>query len=211
MILDELMPKYDVVERHETVVRAPATAVFAAVRSADLASGFVPKLLLTLRALPAALLSPSAGLGEIKRRWRRADGQRLRLADFEQQGFRVVAEHAPSELVIGLLGQFWTTRPSVCADVSVETFASGPTTGLALAGWNFTAIAGDERTCELRTETRVLCAPDARRAFLLYWFLIRPGSGLIRRAMLSAIKCEAETSERDGANAFALPIESGRA
>jgi hypothetical protein len=196
MILDELMPRYDVVERHETVVHATASTVFAAIRTADLASGFIPRLLLTLRALPAVLLSPRAGLENIKRRWRRADGRRVLLSGFEQQGFRVVAEQAPSELVIGLLGRFWTPRGSICAEVSVETFASGPPAGFALAGWNFTVVAHDARTSELRTETRVLCAPDARRTFLLYWLVIRPGSGLIRRAMLSAIKREAEMRKR---------------
>ena len=32
MLLDDLMPTYDVVERHATVVRAPSHAVFAAIR-----------------------------------------------------------------------------------------------------------------------------------------------------------------------------------
>ncbi len=191
MILDALMPRYDADEVHTTLVHAAPASVFAAIRNADLASGPVPRLLLMLRAIPAALLAPRAGLEELKRRWHRGDGEKVRLADFERQGFRVVAERAPEELVIGLLGQFWTPRGGLCADVTRETFASGPPAGLALAGWNFTVVARGEFS-ELRTETRVLCAEDARWKFLLYWSLIRPGSGLIRRAMLSAIRREAE-------------------
>ena len=57
MILDELMPTYDVVERHQTVVRATPEQVFAAIREADLGGGLVTRTLLLVRALPAALLA----------------------------------------------------------------------------------------------------------------------------------------------------------
>jgi hypothetical protein len=67
-----------------------------------------------------------------------------------------------------------------------------PPPGQALAGWNFTIRPSHEGWVELRTETRVWCAPDARRAFRLYWLVVRPGSGLIRRAMLGAIRRRAE-------------------
>lgn len=43
MLLDELMPQYDVVERHQTLVRAEPSAVYAAVREADLAGGPVTR------------------------------------------------------------------------------------------------------------------------------------------------------------------------
>lgn len=120
----------------------------------------------------------------------------MRLADFERRGFRTIVERAPEELVIGLLGQFWTPTGSVCDNVSAATFASGPPPGQALAGWNFTVTELEGGGCELATETRVLCADDARRKFLLYWSVIQPGSGLIRRAMLKAIKQEAESDRR---------------
>lgn len=197
-MLDDMMPRFDVVERHTTLVRAAPEAVFAAIRTADLASGRLARLLLVLRGVPAAILAPGAGFDELKRRWQRTDGRITRLVDFERQRFRVVAERVPEELVIGLLGQFWTPSGGLCADVGAETFTAGPPAGQALAGWNFTVIPRGE-TSELRTETRVLCAPDARWKFLLYWSLIRPGSGLIRRAMLAAIRKEAEmgrSSER---------------
>ena len=46
MILDELMPTYDVVERHQTVVRAAPEQVFAAIGEADLGGGLVTRTLL---------------------------------------------------------------------------------------------------------------------------------------------------------------------
>jgi hypothetical protein len=55
MLLDDLMPHYDVVERHRTIVRAPPDVVFKGIREADLAGGALTRALLTLRATPAAL------------------------------------------------------------------------------------------------------------------------------------------------------------
>jgi len=196
VLLDELMPRYDVVERHAVVVRAAPAAIYAAIREADLAGGPLVRVLLALRALPAALLlllrSPTAALAEL--RGRRARGARL--ADFERAGFRVVAERAPEELVIGVLGRFWTPTGALCDEVTAETFRSGPPAGQALAGWNFTVDTRPDGSCELRTETRVWCAPDARLKFRLYWLVIRPGSGLIRRSMLHAIRRRVEWATR---------------
>lgn len=196
MILDELMPRYDVVEVHRTVVHAPPDVVFAAIREADLARGGITRVLLALRALPAAVIavvrSPRAARTEY--RTRRADRRGVApLHRFERAGFRIVAERAPDEIVIGLLGRFWTPRGALCADITAETFRSAPPKGQALAGWNFTVTALADGSSHLRTETRVLCAADARWKFRLYWLAVRPGSGLIRRSMLRAIRRHAES------------------
>ena len=194
MILDELMPRYDVVERHRTLVRATPRAVYAAVREADLAGGPISRVLLALRALPAALLavarSPRAALAEWRER--RRTRRSVRLAEFERAGFRIVAEREPEELVSALLGRFWTPRGGIRRDVGLETVRAGPPAGHALAGWSFSVHARADGLTELRTETRVWCAPDARSSFRRYWLVVRPGSGLIRRSMLRAIRRRAE-------------------
>ena len=195
MILDELMPRYDVVERHRTRILAPSATVYAAIREADLASAPATRTLLALRSVPAALLamlrSPRAAIAEYRERKARRG---LRLADFERAGFRIVAERANDELVIGLLGRFWTPRGDLRLDVSRESFRAGPPAGMALAGWSFSVHPLRDDVTELRTETRVLCAPDARRTFRLYWLIVRPGSGLIRHDMLRAIRRRAESA-----------------
>ncbi len=191
------MPEYDVVERHGTTVRATPETVFAAIREADLAGGLLARSLLACRTAPAALVtflgSPSAAWREFRHRAAtRTPGVRLR--DFEHAGFHIVAEHAPDELVIGLLGRFWTARGGLCASVSADTWRAGPPPGQALAGWNFTVTTRPDGWSDLRTETRVWCAPDARWKFRLYWLVVRPGSGLIRHAMLRAIRRHAEAA-----------------
>ena len=191
MLLDDLMPVYDVAERHHTMVRAAPSTVFAAVKSLDLSDSLLVRALLFLRAVPALLValvrSPHTISAEAGAR--RAE---LRFADFERAGFRVVAEHAPEELVIGALGKFWTLRGALRGDVSIAHFAAAPPAGHALAGWNFAVVGRRDGTTELSTETRVRCAPDVRVRFRIYWFLIRPGSALIRRAILRAIRRQAE-------------------
>jgi hypothetical protein len=195
MLLDDLMPRYDVVERHRTIVRASPDVVFNSIREANLAGGALTRALLALRAAPAAtaalVRSPRAAWAEHRGR-AAARPHGIRLQDFERAGFRVVAELAPEELVIGLLGRFWTPRGALCADITADTFRAGPPAGQALAGWNFTVAMRRDGSSELRTETRVWCAADARWKFRLYWLGVRPGSGLIRRAMLRAIRRHAE-------------------
>lgn len=194
MLLENLMPVYDAIERHVTVVRAPQASVFAAIRSADLSGSLLTRTLLVARAGPLVLLallrSPRDGLAALRQRARRAGG--VHLADFERAGFRVLVEEVPQEVVIGLLGRFWTPNGDLRRDLSLVHFAAGPPPGYALAGWNFVVRPREDGTSELATETRVRCAPDARAKFAAYWLLVRPGSGLIRRAMLRAIRREAE-------------------
>ena len=81
-------------------------------------------------------------------------------------GFRILLDDAPRELVIG-------TR------VAPQTFAV----------MNFRVNPDGLVT----TETRVFASTNAaRRRFAIYWRVIRPGSGIIRRSWLEAIKRRAE-------------------
>lgn len=194
MLLDDLMPRYDVTERHRTLVHAPPARVYAAIGEADLLGGPMTRVLYALRVLPDALR------GVVLRRPNPGAKLRppsaVRLRDLERSGFHVVATAPPDELVLGVLGRFWTLSGERCTDVTDETLRAGPPAGLALAGWNFTVVSLSGGRSELRTETRVLCAPDVRRKFRLYWLLVRPGSGLIRREILGAIRRCAERPQR---------------
>jgi hypothetical protein len=60
---------------------------------------------------------------------------------------------------------------------------------------NFRIEDGDATHCSLTTETRVYTAgPQVLHGFATYWRMIYPGSALIRRMWLRAIKQRAETS-----------------
>jgi hypothetical protein len=63
-----------------------------------------------------------------------------------------------------------------------------------VATMNF-LVTPDKNGATLSTETRVLATNDsAKRAFKIYWRLIRPGSDIIRRMWLRAIKRRAESA-----------------
>lgn len=65
--------------------------------------------------------------------------------------------------------------------------------GFAKAAVNFRVTGRGDVTSLLTTETRILCTdPDSRRRFERYWFFVHPGSALIRRVWLRAIRKRAE-------------------
>jgi hypothetical protein len=157
--------------------------------TADLAGSRIVRLLLALRGIPAAI---SRGVSDVNGLKQPRDAP-VTLATFEQLGFRILDSRPPEELVIGLEGRFWRPSGGMCTPPADAFLSSMPAAGTARAAWNFRVVENGPKACELSTETRVLCAsPEVRRRFLPYWWLVRPGSGLIRREMLRAIRDQAE-------------------
>ena len=188
-LIDRWFPTYDVYERHATHVRAPATSVWSAIRSADFGRPLVVRALLLLRALPGVIASARRGRPtELRRR----ATQPITLGDFEAHGFTIVAEEPPRDLLIGLEGRFWSASGGLCA-IDRKQFGVRITAGMAQAAWCFTITPRADASCDVTTETRVRCADAAsRRRFLAYWAIVRPWSGLIRRYMLREIRRTAE-------------------
>jgi hypothetical protein len=162
------MPHCDFVERHSTIARATPERIYAAIRTADVSRDRIVRTLLALRGMRARTST---------------------LGGFLRQGFVILAEDPPNEIVLGVQGPFW--KPACRLDaIDADTFRTGVPSGIARAAWNFCV----ESNGTLTTETRILCADDARTKFRLYWVVIRPFSGWIRRRMLRAIRREAEAS-----------------
>ena len=166
MILDELLPRYDYRERHETFVPgAPPERIYHATRNLDFRSSRVVRLLFRLRGMPAEAAS---------------------LDGLVRLGFIPLADAPPTEMVFGVAGRFWDVR-SRPARLSAAGFQAFDKPGTARAAFNFEAKAWGGGSL-LSTETRIACADRAaRRRFGVYWFFIRPFSGLIRRIWLRQI------------------------
>lgn len=202
-LIDEYLPAYDWSERHSITIFAPASVVYGSLRTADFAESPIVRGLLGLRALPARL-SPSAAASGGRGSEGQAFGERQRRArttldSFRKSGFTILAEKPYEELLIGLVGRFWTIHGGICETDSAR-FRSPMEPGTARAAWNFalTPLLGGESTL-LMTETRIQAADtSARMSFSRYWLLIRPFSGLIRRLMLRAIRDEAESASSAG-------------
>jgi hypothetical protein len=185
-LIDAWMPEAEFSEFHAVDVAAPAERAWAAVRELDLGRSWLVRGLFALRSLPA-LLTRRPKRGE------RALGTTMdRLLD---SGFVLLQEDAPREIVLGLVGRFWTPAGGIVR-VTPGEFRAFDRPGMALAAWNFT-VQPTAGGCRVATETRVRCTDErARRSFSFYWRFVQPFSGLIRMEALRAIRRAAESASR---------------
>jgi hypothetical protein len=177
--LDEFLPEYDFNEVHSTRVRAAPAEVLAAARA--LTSREVPlaRALMAVRTLPARLRGPQREIDTPI-----VDG-------FLGAGFALLAERS-DELVLGGVGRFWLPSASV-RRIAPEGFAGFGEPGWAKAAFNFEVSPAPGGGTLVVTETRIRGTDEAaRRSFGRYWRVIHPGSALIRRAWLRAIRRRAE-------------------
>lgn len=178
MLIDDYLPSYDAVERHSILIAASPAQVYAAARKLDLSGALVIRTLFLLRGLPALFSS--------KRKTQPQLG--LNLEGLLRSGFVLLEEKPGEEIVLGLVGKFWT--PTGCIQkIAAREFRDFTTPGYAKAVWNFSLHAHAHGATQLDTETRILCTDQAsRKRFLRYWRFVRPLSGLVRLAALRAIK-----------------------
>jgi hypothetical protein len=187
MLIDTWMPEYHFVERHQALVRASESTVYRSLMEADFGGHPIVRLLLGLRALPGLLLG--------RRIWARPT-RPLRLRDAPGFGFVLLEEHAPHEVVLGLTGRFWRVAGGLLP-TDPRTFRDSVPAGSARAAWSFALSPRGGGATLLTTETRIRCADAAaQRAFGRYWLLVRPGSGLLRRALLRSVRADAERSAK---------------
>jgi len=185
VLIDAFMPHPETSARHTLEIAANAADVYQALWTTDLGGSIVIKGLMGLRLLPGRLLRPQKS---------RSPNQRINLQDLIEAGFGVLAEESGREVVLGITGPFWrpvgNTLPFNRTD-----FDGAVRTGVARAVWNFTVQQTGEKQSVLATETRVACGDEASRLkFRVYWFWVRPFSGLIRSEMLKLIKHACEGS-----------------
>jgi hypothetical protein len=174
------MPRYDVIEHHQSFVRAPSDRVYRHIRELDLAKSYPVLLLLALRGIPRLLT------GKLPAR------RRLTLGELTDFGFVVLDEKVGAEIVLGVIGRFWRLNSGV-RRISAAEFAAFAEPGFAKAAWNFWVEPHEGGGSLVVTETRVACTDRAARSrFLIYWRLVGPFSALIRRLILRQIKREAE-------------------
>jgi hypothetical protein len=195
MLIDEILPRYDAVERHQIEILAPAHIIYEAVRELDLSDSRVVRLLFRLREMPGVFRS--------KRRDTRRLG--LTLRDLVASGFIVLGERPNEEIVLGLVGRFWTAGGHI-KRMDAQAFNAFASPGFAKAAWNFSLGKDEDGVTELATETRVLCLDNAsRRKFKLYWTFIAPFSGIIRKEALRVVKLTAETKAKARAGNGGVP------
>jgi len=174
MLIDDFLPQYDVCERHQIKVYAPVDEVYIAVRRLDISQATLSMFLFRLRGLS----TPSC----------------FTLDDFLKMRFILLGERPNDELLLGLVGRFWTPSGGL-RRLDIEGYRNFNEKGYAKAAWNFSLSKLSDGSVLLGTETRVYCTDEvSRKRFKLYWLLVGRFSGLIRREILRNIKRNAERS-----------------
>jgi hypothetical protein len=172
MLIDQVLPKYEEREYHEIEIRGARRKVYQTLRSADFSDSVIIRTLFRLRGLPAASTN---------------------LDGLLQLGFVLVDEVPPEELVLGLVGKFWTYRAQILQLDAVQ-FGQFNQKGYAKLAWNFALREFAPGIVRLSTETRIVCTDDRSRSrFKLYWTIIGKFSGLTRKEMLRVVKRRIES------------------
>ena len=196
--LDAIVPFWQFAERHEIRVHAGPATVERAVRAVTAREIRLFRLLTWIRnprlprgGEPASLLA--------------APADRPILDVALGSGFLLLAEEPRRELVLGtlvivpdeLLRLPAAERQRLREAFDADAFRALDAPGYAKAVMSFHLQDEGGGWTRLVTETRVFATDDhARRRFAPYWRTIYPGSALIRRMWLRAIRARAEADAR---------------
>ncbi len=192
--LDAVIPLWQFAEQHEIRIHAAPEAVERAIRDVTAREIRLFRLLtwmrnprLPWRREPVSILAPPA--------------DEPILATALRSGFQPLAEEPGRELVFGTLvvvpeeirALSGAERERLRAGLTAARFAALDDPGYAKAVMNFRWSGEGGGWTRLTTETRVVGTDAAaRRQFGVYWRIIYPGSSLIRRTWLAAIRARAE-------------------
>lgn len=181
--LDRFLPEYRHNEVHDAVIPASLEAVRRAVREVKGKEIALARLLFGIRLLPGRLLG---------RRMPERYDEKTIVDSALASGFIRLSE-SPDEIVLGVVGQFWKLTGEIVRLSGPEEFLAFSREGYAKGAVDFTLEELADGRVRLRTETRVLpLGREAARRFGLYWTVVHPGSALLRRAWLQAIRRRAE-------------------
>jgi hypothetical protein len=178
--LDAQVPEWQFDEFHEIRVHASPERVEAAIRAVTAGEIRLFRLLTWIRhpRWPWSREAPSILA---------APADRPILDTALASGFFLVDQEPGRELVIGTV----VIAPRDLA--APDSFAKLTTEGTAKAAMNFEWRDAGGGWTRLTTTTRVVAyGAGARRRFAAYWRVIYPGSALIRRTWLAAIRDRAE-------------------
>ena len=180
-LIEQVLPEFQFSETHRIEIAAAPPVAYRALRDVTPDEIAHYRTLTWIRCLGRCpgdnILNPASGTPILETAMR--------------SGFRLIAETPDVELVLvtfvaapsGASSREWTR----------DAFISLATPGFAKAAMNFRLEPRGPGRTVLHTDTRVQ-ATDSRtlRVFAAYWRTIAPGSDLIRRGWLSAIKKRAE-------------------
>jgi hypothetical protein len=181
-MLDRVTPAYQFHEVHSVTIRATPERVYRAIKEVTPDEILFFHTLISIRQLGRPLPENIRNLPE-----------HLPLLDIMTRTTFVLLADTGQEIVVGTAVH---TPPGAGRPRTAEEFlALRSHAGFALASMNLAVRQSDDGASVVSTETRVY-GTDAptRRRFGIYWRIIYPGSALLRRMWLRAIKQRAEAA-----------------
>jgi len=190
VLLDTFMPTYEVVERHQVRIAAPADVALIAAETQDLIGLPLVRMIFKVREIVLGA-TPSE-----------TPQRRELLSAVQALGWGVLAVLPGREVVMGAVTKPWEPNVTFRA-VPPDAFATFSEPGFVKIAWTLRADPTDPRTCVFRTETRAIATDTTARArFRRYWAFASPGISLIRRLSLRPLKRQAEK----GIERAAVPV-----
>jgi len=185
--IDDWLPAWQFAEVHHARSTAPAAPLL------DAAAAYRPDDDPLIGAAMALRESPGRLAGLLGLRSTLAQRPRFGKADFLPLG-----RLGDQALAYGLVGRFWEPGYGLVPQADAAAFRAFAAPGVAKLLLAFQVQADGDAT-RITTLTRMHC-PDAatRRRITLYWAVIRPVSGLIRRRMLAQVRRVAEAAAAGG-------------
>ncbi len=174
-----MLPNYNFRASYQILINAKRSVVYDSLLQSDFNELWLTCLLMTLR---TGRRMPRHRPGDLRQR-------------LQGTGFAILEEVPDDELVIGVAGRFWRPDGGRCMDLTAANFTEFSRRGYAKVAWNFKLRAElpKAETTILSTETRIQCLGRAALwKFGIYWSLVGPFSGLIRKAILKQVKTKAE-------------------
>ena len=193
-LLDPFIPRYEVSDRQERIVDAPAATVFKAIESFRMEDSRIIRVLIgargrILRAPRGAPIAPRPFLDVIR-----------------SIGWGTLVEVPGREFIFGAVTQPWKAEV-LFRPLTPARFAAFDADGYARIAWTIAVDSLGPRRSRVRTETRVATTdPDSRERFRRYWAFFSPGISLIRYAALRAIGTAAEHESATPATPVVPPI-----
>jgi len=177
-LIDEFLRDCEFSAAYEIRIDRPPSLVYRSLLRSDFSQPRLVRFLMTLRT----------------GKWRPHNSEPGDLHErLQGTGFVILGEVPDKELVIGVAGQFWRLDGGRCTDLTPQQFPGFSRPGYAKEAWNFKLQSKSAATTVLSTETRIKCFGQALWKFRLYWSVVEPFSGLIRKAILKQVKVAAES------------------
>lgn len=196
LLIDRLMPAYDVRQIQHIVVEAPTEETFAAIDRLDFGRDRLVGAISRIRLLPDRLTRRRRGVPP-------ADPA----AEYQQftAMWTPLGEEPGVQKVLGLVGAFWQ-RDAGLVKVAAEDFAAFDRPGFGKVALGYVVQPYGQRRSILTTETRVaLTDQQARRRFRRYWLLIGPGAKFVMGRALKLMRADAEHRVAAAEKAAAQP------